>query len=94
MPMIFVLTIINNVNNICKNENHWSLLITRKTNTHISLQSSRRRNVDCVFTSTSEQQKCDLTDLCSWNQNRVSLQAKICAVLLEDEHILMSFHLY
>ena len=27
--MIFVLTIINNVNNICKNENHWSLLITR-----------------------------------------------------------------
>ena len=22
--MIFVLTIINNVNNICKNENHWS----------------------------------------------------------------------
>ena len=27
--MIFVLTIINNVNNICKNENHWSLLISR-----------------------------------------------------------------
>ena len=27
--MIFVLTIINNVNNIYKNENHWSLLITR-----------------------------------------------------------------
>ena len=27
--MIFVLRIINNVNNICKNENHWSLLITR-----------------------------------------------------------------
>ena len=26
--MIFVLTIINNVNNICKNEKHWSLLIT------------------------------------------------------------------
>ena len=22
-------TIINNLNNICKNENHWSLLITR-----------------------------------------------------------------
>ena len=25
--MIFVLTIINNVNNICKNENHLSLLV-------------------------------------------------------------------
>ena len=29
MTMVFVLTIINNVNNICKNENYWSLLITR-----------------------------------------------------------------
>ena len=37
--MIFVVTVINNVNNICKNENYRSLLITRYSLliTHYSL---------------------------------------------------------
>ena len=37
--MIFVLTIINNVNNICKNENHWSLLISVTHDSLLGIQT-------------------------------------------------------
>ena len=47
--MIFVLTIINNVNNICKNENHWSLLITRYS-LLITHYSEYKHPEGCLYT--------------------------------------------
>ena len=77
--MIFVLTIINNVNNICKNENHWSLLITRyslltrKTNTRSIVPVMLESNIQLlvVYTNIQLAQEEIGTDFCINMDNNI-----------------------